>query len=57
MKSLLILGGGTAGTMVSNRMSRLLDLDEWRITIVASSKPLLPAWFLFIPFGMYSKVM
>ena len=34
MKNLLILGAGTAGTMVANKMRRLLDNDEWRITIV-----------------------
>jgi sulfide:quinone oxidoreductase len=56
MKSLLILGGGTAGTMVANRMSRLLDLDEWRITIVDQHPThYYQPGFLFIPFGMYSK--
>jgi sulfide:quinone oxidoreductase len=34
MKRLLILGAGTAGTMVANRLNRLLDRDEWQITIV-----------------------
>ncbi len=34
MKKLLILGAGTAGTMVANRLRRLLDRDDWQITIV-----------------------
>ena len=34
MKKLLILGAGTAGTMVANRLSRMLDMDEWQITLV-----------------------
>jgi sulfide:quinone oxidoreductase len=56
MKSLLILGAGTAGTMVANRMRRLLDLDEWRITIVDQNEThYYQPGFLFIPFGMYSK--
>ena len=29
MKKLLILGAGSAGTMVANRMNRMLNLDEW----------------------------
>ncbi len=32
MKRLLVLGAGTAGTMVVNRLRRLLDTDEWQIT-------------------------
>jgi sulfide:quinone oxidoreductase len=56
MKKLLILGAGTAGTMVANRMSRLLDPDEWRITVVDQhEKHYYQPGFLFIPFGMYSK--
>jgi sulfide:quinone oxidoreductase len=56
MKNLLILGAGTAGTMVANRLSRLLDLDEWRITIVDQHEThYYQPGFLFIPFGIYSK--
>ena len=56
MKNLLILGAGTAGTMVANRMRRLLDSDEWRITIVDQNEThYYQPGFLFIPFGMYSK--
>jgi len=56
MKKLLILGAGTAGTMVANRMSRLLDPDEWQITIIDQNEThYYQPGFLFIPFGMYSK--
>lgn len=56
MKKLLILGAGTAGTMVANRMHRLLDPDEWHITIVDQNEThYYQPGFLFIPFGMYSK--
>jgi sulfide:quinone oxidoreductase len=56
MKQLLVIGAGTAGTMVVNRLRRLLDADEWKITVV---DPLETHYyqpgFLFIPFGMYSR--
>jgi sulfide:quinone oxidoreductase len=56
MKNLLILGAGTAGTMVANRLNRLLDADEWHITIVDQNEThYYQPGFLFIPFGMYSK--
>ncbi len=56
MKKLLILGAGTAGTMVANRLRRLLDMDEWRITIVDQHEThYYQPGLLFIPFGMYSK--
>src|SRR5512136_1898511 len=56
VKQLLILGAGTAGTMVANRLRRLLDRDEWKITIVDQHEThYYQPGFLFIPFGMYSK--
>ena len=56
MKNLLILGAGTAGTMVANRMNRMLDTDEWKITIVDQLEThYYQPGFLFIPFGIYSK--
>ncbi|HMN60766.1 MAG TPA: FAD/NAD(P)-binding oxidoreductase [Anaerolinea sp.] len=56
MKKLLILGAGTAGTMVANRMSRMLDLGEWQITMV-DQNPVhyYQPGYLFLPFGMYTK--
>jgi sulfide:quinone oxidoreductase len=56
MKRLLILGAGTAGTMIANRLYRMLDQDEWKITIVdQDEKHYYQPGFLFIPFGIYSK--
>ncbi len=56
MKRLLILGAGTAGTMVANRLVHELDNDEWKITIVdAHETHYYQPGFLFIPFGVYNK--
>jgi len=56
MKNLVILGAGTAGTMVANRMARMLDADQWKITIVDRHEThYYQPGLLFIPFGMYSK--
>ena len=56
MKKLLVLGAGTAGTMVVNRLRRLLDPDEWKITIVDQHEThYYQPGFLFIPFDMYTK--
>jgi len=56
MKKLLILGAGSAGTMVANRMVRSLDRDEWQITLVDQNEThYYQPGFLFIPFGIYSK--
>jgi sulfide:quinone oxidoreductase len=56
MKKLLILGAGTAGTMVANRLSRLLDGQEWKITIVDQEEAhYYQPGFLFLPFGIYTK--
>lgn len=56
MKKLVILGAGTAGTMVANRMVRTLKMDEWQITLV-DQDPVhyYQPGFLFVPFGIYEK--
>jgi sulfide:quinone oxidoreductase len=56
MKKLVILGAGTAGTMVANRLNRQLDMDQWQITLV-DQDPVhyYQPGYLFIPFGVYSK--
>lgn len=55
MKTFLILGAGTGGTMVANKMSAVLDPQEWRIIIVDRDEThYYQPGFLFIPFGMYS---
>ena len=56
MKKLLILGAGTAGTMMANHLNRKLSKKEWEITIVDQHKThYYQPGFLFIPFGIYNK--
>jgi sulfide:quinone oxidoreductase len=54
MKKLLILGAGTAGTMMLNKLHRRLDLSAWQLTIVDKERVhYYQPGFLFIPFGIY----
>ena len=54
MKRLVILGGGTAGTMASNRLRRRLDPSEWSITVVDQNDAhVYQPGNLFVPFGIY----
>ena len=56
MKKLLILGGGTAGTMMANKLYNSLEKDEWKITVVERHRiHYYQPGFLFIPFGIYAK--
>ncbi len=56
MKKLLILGAGTAGTMMANKLRKTFSRNEWDITIVDQFKThYYQPGFLFIPFGMYTK--
>ncbi len=54
MKRLLVLGAGTAGTMVVNKLRPRLDDAEWKITIV-DQEPThhYQPGYLFLPFGDY----
>jgi sulfide:quinone oxidoreductase len=55
MKRLLILGGGTAGTILANRLVNELGSD-WKITVVdANETHYYQPGFLFIPFGIYDS--
>jgi sulfide:quinone oxidoreductase len=54
MRTLLILGGGTAGTMVANKLRKRLSRD-WRITVVdRDDDHHYQPGYLFVPFGEYS---
>ena len=56
MKKVLILGAGTAGTMIANKLSHVLNRDEWKITIVDQDEThYYQPGFLFIPFGIYGE--
>lgn len=55
MKTFLILGAGTGGTMVANKMAHHLDPVEWQIIIVDKDEDhYYQPGLLFIPFGIYS---
>ncbi len=55
MKHLLVLGGGTAGTMMVNKLAPVLDKNEWNITLVDEYEThYYQPGFLFIPFGIYT---
>jgi sulfide:quinone oxidoreductase len=52
----LILGGGTAGTMMSAKLRRKLDPDEWSISMVdQDNEHIYQPGLLFIPFGTYRR--
>ncbi len=54
MKRLLVLGAGTAGTMVVNRLRPRLPASEWHITVVdPSTGHHYQPGYLFVPFGAY----
>ncbi|HEY8826894.1 MAG TPA: FAD-dependent oxidoreductase, partial [Jatrophihabitantaceae bacterium] len=55
MKRLLVLGAGTAGTMIVNKLRRRLDVGQWQITVVDrdDSHHYQPG-YLFLPFGDYT---
>jgi sulfide:quinone oxidoreductase len=52
-KRLVILGGGTGGTMTANRLRRRFDPDELRIDVVdRDDAHLYQPGLLFVPFGL-----
>lgn len=54
MKRILILGGGTAGTMMANKLRKALSSEEWKITVLDKERThYYQPGFLFIPFGIY----
>jgi len=54
MKQLLILGAGTAGTLLSNQLRKKLSKKEWEITIISQSNThYYQPGYLFLPFDIY----
>ena len=54
MKTLLVLGGGTGGTVVANKMIRRLNSQEWKVVVVdRDAKHYYQPGFLFVPFQVY----
>ncbi|GAB5555559.1 MAG: FAD/NAD(P)-binding oxidoreductase [Saprospiraceae bacterium] len=55
MRNLVILGAGTAGTMMANHLVGKLPKDDWTITIVDQHKThYYQPGFLFLPFDIYT---
>jgi sulfide:quinone oxidoreductase len=54
MKTILILGAGTGGTMMANKLVKRLDSQEWKIILVDRvMEHYYQPGFLFVPFGYY----
>jgi sulfide:quinone oxidoreductase len=54
MREMLILGGGTAGTIMANKLASALSAGDWRITVVdGTEEHYYQPGFLFVPFGIY----
>ncbi len=54
MKRIVILGAGTAGTMMANKLARVLPETEWRVTVIdRDDAHVYQPGLLFVPFGDY----
>ena len=54
MKNLLVLGGGSAGTMVVNKLRKKLPKDLWEITVIDQDQEhIYQPGLLLLPFGTY----
>jgi sulfide:quinone oxidoreductase len=54
MKVFLVLGAGTAGTMIARKMASKLDRQEWKVVLVDKDDDhFYQPGYLFIPFGIY----
>ena len=55
MRHLVILGGGTAGTMIANKLRHRLDRTDWAISVVdRDDEHHYQPGYLFVPFGGYT---
>ena len=53
MKRILILGGGTGGTLTANRLRRVYTPNEVSITVVdQNDRHVYQPGLLFVPFGL-----
>ena len=56
MKKIVILGAGTAGTMMANHLAKKIDRKNWSIEVVDQKRVhYYQPGFLFLPFGYYSE--
>ncbi len=55
MKKIVVLGAGTGGTAVANRLRKVLSRDEWGITVIdRDDNHVYQPGLLFVPFGLCS---
>ena len=56
MKTFLVLGAGTAGTMIARKMASKLDSRQWKVVLVdKDEKHYYQPGFLFLPYGLYTE--
>lgn len=56
MKNILILGAGSAGTMMVNHLNKKINKKEWNIIVVDQDKKhYYQPGFLFLPFDIYNE--
>lgn len=56
MKKILIIGAGTAGTIMAVHLSRKLNRKDWAITVLDKDENhYYQPGYLFMPFGIYTK--
>jgi sulfide:quinone oxidoreductase len=56
MKNILILGAGTAGTIMANQLRKKVDRSQWKITVIdREGDHYYQPGFLFMPFGIYDE--
>lgn len=56
MKTFLVLGAGTAGTMIARKMAAHLDANQWKVIVVdKNDRHYYQPGFLFLPFGYYKE--
>lgn len=56
MKKILIIGAGTAGTMMAVHLSRRLNRKEWAVTVLDKDENhYYQPGYLFMPFGIYTR--
>jgi sulfide:quinone oxidoreductase len=54
MKRMLILGAGTAGTMMANHLHKELNSKEWEIDVIDEQEThYYQPGYLFLPFDIY----
>ena len=55
MKEIVILGAGTAGTIMANKLAQHLPRKEWHVTVVdRDNDHIYQPGLLFLPFGKYN---